>query len=463
MNEGKPTIDIVVPLAGKGGVENVIRQTACYLLARDWQVRVVQMVYDGSPWLDENVPFYPLRREKVNDILEFIPMYAQFLRQTYVPELILATPWPYMALAVRKALEGLRTNGKVVAWLHGPVEMYKKYEVGGAECLGFADHIFVLNERTRTMLTKLLPQVPTTLVYNPVDFSKCREAVAEHNRCLLFVGRLSEEKGVSVILDAVAASDEWKLKVVGSGPQREALMQQAQALGITERVEFLGWQDNPWEQAKEADALVMASEYEAFPLAAIEAMACGLPVFSTPVDGIIELVRPGENGFLFEKGNSGELAQLLNLYAQGKLARVDAAVCKRSVEAYQAEAALEYFACQLEHMLDKTSVIVWCYNVAECLPDCLEHIFSQRMNVRLEVICVDDRSEDNTLKVLMEWEARYPEQLMVVALEEHCGRAEAERIALSYASGSEVSYVEAGTDVSGEKVGAEQVMEEICQ
>lgn len=455
------TLDIVVPLSGKGGVENVIDKTACYLIEHGWQVRVVQMVYNGPAWLSEGVPFYPLRKEKVNDILEFIPMYAQFMGQTYVPDIAVAAPWPYMALAVRKALEQLDARAKVAAWIHGPLEMYKKYEVGGAECLGFADRIFVLNERTRKLLRKLLPQVPAELVRNPVDFLKCRQIVPEHQRCLLFVGRLSEEKRVSLILEAVAASDGWRIKIIGNGPERAALEEYAKEAGLAGRVEFLGWQSNPWEHAQGADAVVMASEYEAFPLAAIEAMACGLPVFSTPVDGIVELVRPGENGFLFEGGNSGELAQLLDLYAQGKLPRVDADACRKSVEAYEAKRALADFAYSLENMLDKLSVIIPCYNVSDCLTDCLENIFSHDIDMELEVICVEDRSTDNTLDILLEWESRYPRQLMVIELQEHCGREEAKKVALQYATGNFVTYVDANEGRAQDVM--RQVMEGICR
>ena len=61
-NEKRITVDIVVPLSGRGGVENVINRTARYLMEQGFLVRVVQMVYDGPAWLDAEVAFYPLRR-----------------------------------------------------------------------------------------------------------------------------------------------------------------------------------------------------------------------------------------------------------------------------------------------------------------------------------------------------------------------------------------------------------------
>lgn len=445
-NEKKQAVDFLVPSSGKGGVETVINRIAGYLKRQGYRIRVVQMVFDGPLWLDGGIDFYPLRREKVDDIADFAPMYAEFVKQTYMPDLVIATPWPYMTLAAKQAMALLpQASAKIIAWLHAPLEVCQKYGVGGAECLSFADQIFVLNERSKIAIQRLLPEAYVKRVANPVDFSECQSVGAAVSRCLLFVGRLSEEKRVSVILDALAQTKtEWQLKIIGDGELRSTLEQQVQTLVIADRVTFLGWQKKPWEFAQGAAGLVLASEYEAFPLVAIEAMACGLPVFSTPVDGMIELIRPGENGFLYEKGAGSELAQLLDLYADGELPQIDPDICRASVEDYEAGKALCAFEQELQTVFDKISVIVPCYNVASLLPRCLNSVFGQQLSgVNLEVICVDDKSTDDTLTVLMEWESRYPQQLMVIPLEENGKQGRARNIALQYATGNYVTYVDA--------------------
>lgn len=251
-SESKHAIDILVPLSGKGGVESVINQLAGYLVNQGYRVRVVQMVFNGPVWLDSGIDFYPLRREKVNDISDFTGMYEQFLEQTYVPDLVIATPWPYMTLTAKKALVQLSAaSTKIVAWIHAPLEVLKKYGVGGVECLSLADKILVLNERTRALIADLLPKSVVEIVRNPVDLSKCRMVVPAEKHCMLFVGRLSEEKCVSVIIDAVKkCRTGWSLKIIGDGKLRGALERQAQELGVAERVEFLGWKANPWEHAQ---------------------------------------------------------------------------------------------------------------------------------------------------------------------------------------------------------------------
>lgn len=446
MQNRKQAVDFLVPMSGRGGVETVINRVAGYLKTCGYRVRVVQMVFDGLVWLEAGIDFYPLRREKVRDIADFAPMYAQFMEQTYVPDLIIATPWPYMTLTAKKALVQLpKRPVKIIAWLHAPLTVYQKNGVGGAECLGFADCVFVLNERSRVQLNHLLPEEDVRLVCNPVDFSACQPVLQTEDRCLLYVGRLSEEKRVSLILDALAQCKMcWHLKVVGDGEQRIVLEEQVQKLGLADQVKFYGWQEQPWKDVSGACALVMASEYEAFPLTAIEAMACGLPVFSTPVDGMIELIRPGENGFLYADGQSGELAELLDLYANGGLPQIDPEVCRASVSSYEAACALYNLEQEVSNVFDKISVIIPCYNAASFLPRCLGGILEQQIQgVNVEVICVDDKSTDDTLNVLMEWETRFPEQMLVIPLEENGKQGRARNIALQYATGNYVTYVDA--------------------
>ena len=441
------SIDIVVPLSGKGGVENVINQMAGYLVTQGYQLRVVQMVFEGPFWLDGGIPFYPLRREKVSDISDFEAMYRQFVERTYIPDLVIATPWPYLTLVIKKALLSLQQkNTKLIAWLHAPLEIYKRYGVGGIECLKFADRILVLNERTRKSIRSVLPEAAVSLVCNPVDFLRCHDIVRDtEEHTLLFVGRLSEEKQVCDILEALSLCETaWGLRIIGNGEQREDLERQAEQLSIADRVEFLGWKENPWDDADGVSGLILASDYEAFPLVAIEAMACGIPVFSTPVDGIIELVQPGVTGYLFEKNNSRQLAEILDYYARQELPWISAEACKKAVMPYEAQLAKEQFVCVIEDCLDKISVIIPCYNVADQVNRCLESIFAQKLEkAKLEIVCVDDRSTDETLQILMDWEARYPKQITVIALEVNGKQGHARNVALEYVSGNYVTYVDA--------------------
>lgn len=100
-----------------------------------------------------------------------------------------------------------------------------------------------------------------------------------------------------------------KLLMVGDGPERTQAEQLARDLGIAENVRFLGKQDAVEEILSVADLFLIPSSSESFGLAALEAMACGIPVISSNVGGLPELNQEGITGFLCEVGDIDAMAE----------------------------------------------------------------------------------------------------------------------------------------------------------
>ena len=100
-----------------------------------------------------------------------------------------------------------------------------------------------------------------------------------------------------------------RLLMIGDGPDRSAAEFLAMRLGVADRVEFVGKQENVNELLALSDLMVMPSELESFGLAALEAMACRVPAISTQVGGIPELIDDGKNGLLYEVGDVSGMAQ----------------------------------------------------------------------------------------------------------------------------------------------------------
>ncbi|AFY43989.1 glycosyl transferase group 1 [Nostoc sp. PCC 7107] len=129
---------------------------------------------------------------------------------------------------------------------------------------------------------------------------------------LLFVGRLSEEKGVSVLIDAYIHNNiSTPLKIVGDGPLRQLLQKQVQQAGYANLIKFLGYQDKSivMELMKKAKFLVLPSIwYEGFPLTIVEAFASNLPVIVSRLGSMAEIVEDQVSGLHFEAGNSQDLA-----------------------------------------------------------------------------------------------------------------------------------------------------------
>ena len=130
------------------------------------------------------------------------------------------------------------------------------------------------------------------------------------------MGRLTEQKGFDRLLRAyatIAASHpQWRLRIIGDGPLRNDLEELTRELGISAIVEFTGMVKQPDRLLRHADMFVMASRFEGFPYAALEAMANGLPVvYSDCPSGPREIVRHGIDGMLAPDGDETALASAM--------------------------------------------------------------------------------------------------------------------------------------------------------
>lgn len=124
------------------------------------------------------------------------------------------------------------------------------------------------------------------------------------------------------------------LVIAGDGPLRQALEDEAQSLGIAERVRFLGFVNQTQLPAvyRSSDLLVLASEYEAFGMVVNEAMLCGCPVVvSDHVGARFDLVHEGQTGFVYPAGNVEALAAILRkiLPDRGRLQQMGHAARER--------------------------------------------------------------------------------------------------------------------------------------
>jgi len=146
-------------------------------------------------------------------------------------------------------------------------------------------------------------------IYNGVDTKLFRPAskaearaelqVSPEGRLLLFVGNFLPVKGINMLLDAFAQvikniKDPIRLALIGSGPLEPALRQQAAALGLLDKLIFVGRQPSTgvarWMQA--ADAVCLTSHNEGVPNVVLESISSGRPIISTDVGGISEIIEP---------------------------------------------------------------------------------------------------------------------------------------------------------------------------
>jgi len=132
---------------------------------------------------------------------------------------------------------------------------------------------------------------------------------------LTFLGELGRRKGAPQLMEALgrlAGRDDWTATLAGNGDVEETRAS-ARRLGIADKVEIPGWLDSEAtaEVLRRSDILVLPTFIENLPMTILEAFACGVPVVTTPVAAITEVVDHGRNGLLVPVGDIGALTEAL--------------------------------------------------------------------------------------------------------------------------------------------------------
>jgi glycosyltransferase involved in cell wall biosynthesis len=125
----------------------------------------------------------------------------------------------------------------------------------------------------------------------------------------LFVGSEWKRKGLRPAIEALALAPEWDLVVAGGGYEKN-YQQLADTIGVGEAVHWMGVVRDVRLAYQMADAFVLPTSYETFSLVTFEAAATGLAVLATPVSGVRELIKDGQNGFLITQ-EPGMIAERL--------------------------------------------------------------------------------------------------------------------------------------------------------
>jgi UDP-glucose:(heptosyl)LPS alpha-1,3-glucosyltransferase len=144
--------------------------------------------------------------------------------------------------------------------------------------------------------------------------------IDEKRLVAVFVGSEWERKGLGPLIEALALTSDWDLVVAGGG-DRQRYREMADSLGVGQAVHWLGVTPDVQLAYELADAFVLPSSYETFSLVTFEAAASGLAILATPVNGVRELIRDEQTGFLISREPRGIAERLDQLAADPALRR----------------------------------------------------------------------------------------------------------------------------------------------
>ncbi len=191
-----------------------------------------------------------------------------------------------------------------------------KYKVLYKYLFGRADRVVVLSGFWRQSVNKVFHLSDKVVVlYNPC-IAEISDTSYSSQKHILYAGTVNARKGYAVLIKAFALIalkyPEWKIVFAGNG-EVEHGRALAKELGIEEQTIFLGWVNGDAKDKafKEASVFCLPSYAEGFPMAVLDAWAYGLPVITTPVGGIPDIARDGENLLLFQPGDIEALGMQL--------------------------------------------------------------------------------------------------------------------------------------------------------
>ena len=318
-------IQVISTPSGIGGAEVIVTQLARGALERGWRSVVLN-------------PFAAFGRTELADRLEVGTYEAWQTAHTRDPVATVAnvrwltgrlaalTPTVTQtslahAVAAMAAVPRSRGGLRVLSHQHGMhLRSQRRRTLSALDRLAGRrqDHVVACSQAVADFLVAeyCYPRDSVTTIRNGWSGEPLPRDHSERRPTVICTGRLRAQKGHDVLIRAFAQTREQvpsaRLILLGDGPHRASIERLIDDLDLEESVELAGTQADVWPWLAQADVFALASRYEPLGIAVLEAMAAGLPVVATGVDGIRELVEPGVSGELVAAGDLEAMAERLS-------------------------------------------------------------------------------------------------------------------------------------------------------
>lgn len=290
----------------RGGITSVVKAHEYGSQWKDFNCEWIETHIDGSSW--QKIQYF------VKGLLKFIAK----IRKADLVHIHLAAverkmPFVYITHLFHK---------KLIIHLHFPdpnTTIYNKLKSKRYKwCLNKADKIVVLSHSWQDLIKEEWGITNTTVIYNPCPIvnPKSHYDINRKAPYILYAGNLSTRKGYKDLLTAFAEVHtqipEWDIVFAGNGEIENAQII-ARELGIADKVRFTGWisGDDKDDVFRNASAFCLPSYAEGFPMGVLDAWAYKLPVITTPVGGMIEILKDHENALVFNPGDVKTLEKCL--------------------------------------------------------------------------------------------------------------------------------------------------------
>lgn len=287
------------------GAENVVCQII-NMFKDDADIKMVYCSRNGQiaeALAERNVDFVPVKSFSVNEIKRVIAeqkpdiIHAHDMRASFYASLTCGDI-PLVSHIHNNAFDSRGISAKSFAYLYAAKKAKNIIWVSQSAYEGYAFHKFFAKK--------------STVLYNIIDidglYEKMKGDDNSYSYDVMYVGRLTYQKNPQRLMNVFKILKEkkpnFKAAIVGKGDLEDETKALAKEYGLLDNIEFLGFMSNPLKIMYDSKVMVMTSRWEGTPMCALEAMALGLPIVSTAVDGLADLVENGKSGYLCDNDES---------------------------------------------------------------------------------------------------------------------------------------------------------------
>jgi glycosyltransferase involved in cell wall biosynthesis len=272
--------------------------------------RIVERVARGRRSASSHVVARPRSGHDLRSLLEHLRLIREIA--PHIVHASLASPWSCQ-YAIAAAALARRPRVVAVYQLAVPPMSERQRRAKRLTARAIDRHVGVGDRTSREIETLVgLPRDSVRTIHNGVPDELPAVAREQQRRPLVgSIGRLEPQKGVDVLIRALAYVEDATLLVVGDGSERERLEELARVVGVSERVDWHGWSETPRNYLGALDVFVLPSRNEGFPLALLEALLAGTAVVASDVGSVAEAIQDGETGLLVPPDDHVALAGAL--------------------------------------------------------------------------------------------------------------------------------------------------------
>lgn len=339
-------ITFLLASLGSGGAERVVSLLANKMVERGHQVEIICLKFNDVYYQIDSRVKVTLAMEQTKNRLTEIFWLRKYLKKQ-IPDVVIPFTEGVYCFTI---LSLLGTGIPIIASERlDPAAMSPTRKVLKRLLLPYADWLVVQTQSIKEYFPKSI-QKKTSIIYNPVNDSvfnlpSLQGRAGERLNRIISVGRLYPQKNQEMMIRAFAkVADEfpdWQLVIYGEGPLRAELEFLVSSFKLQDRVLLPGRTEHVVEELRKSKLFCMSSDYEGMSNSMIEAICVGLPIVTTDVSGVKELLDNEKNGVIVPCGDVDKLSKTFselmnnerlmeeyskNSYSKRELFRIDSIV-----------------------------------------------------------------------------------------------------------------------------------------